>query len=204
MDSLHQAMSRLRRQLGEGAHGWHLPAAVEGAYGPGPDVGDDWSLFQGLAATGTDALARHDTAGAVAAWREALELVVGAPFADVLPLGFYAYAEAKPLITDIRLAVAKVADDLARLTREADPATSLWATEQGHVVLPTQLSLFDHAMAASAELGDVEGVDRALAGKCWAHEQVDPDGGVPPETLELYRHLMARAKDSTRFAASRS
>ncbi len=204
MDSLHQAMSRLRKQLGEGARGWHLPAAAEGAYRPGSDVGDDWSLFQALATAGTDALARHDTAGAVDAWREALGLVVGDPFADVLPLGFYAFAEANHLITDIRLAVAKVADDLAGLTRESDPALSLWATEQGHVVLPTQLGLFDAAGAACAEMGDVDGVERALAGKCWAHEQLDPDGGVPPETLELYRHLVARAKQSTRVGASRS
>ncbi|MDQ6798453.1 MAG: bacterial transcriptional activator domain-containing protein, partial [Actinomycetota bacterium] len=204
MDSLHQAMSRLRKQLGEGARGWHLPAAVDGAYRPGLDVGCDWTLFQALAAAGTDAVARHETARAITAWREALELVAGDPFADVLPLGLYVFAETRPLITDIRLAVAKVADDLARLTREADPVTSVWATEQGHLVLPTQLGLFDHKMAAFAELGDVEGVERALAAKCWAHEQLDPDGGVPPETLELYRHLVARAKDGSRVGASSS
>ncbi|MGI8778104.1 MAG: hypothetical protein ACR2LJ_12170 [Acidimicrobiales bacterium] len=204
MDSLHQAMSRLRKQLGEGGRGWHLPAAADGAYRPGLEVGCDWTLFQALAAAGTDAVARHETARAIAAWREALELVAGDPFADVVPLGLYVFAETRPLITDIRLAVAKVADDLARLTRESDPPTSVWATEQGHLVLPTQLGLFDHKMAAFAELGDVEGVKRVLEAKCWAHEQLDPDGGVPPETLELYRHLLVRAQDGSRVGASSS
>ncbi len=68
-------------------------------------------------------------------------------------------------------------------------------------MLPTQLSLFDHAMAASAELGDLAGLEQPLAARCWAHSQLDPDGGVPPETNGLYRHLLARATEAARVRA---
>jgi hypothetical protein len=193
--SFHQAMSRLRATLGEGAHGWHVPSAVDGAYGIGPDLGCDWTLFRGLAAAGAAETSRPERA--IAFYREALELVEGQPFADVARDAF-PWAESGPLVTDIRLAVARVAHELATLTRQSDPATALWATQQGLLLLPTQLSLFDHAMAASAELGDVAGLEQALAAKCWAHEQLDPDGGVPPETNELYRHLLARATEAAR------
>jgi hypothetical protein len=71
------------------------------------------------------------------------------------------------------------------------PNTPLWATQQGLLLLPTQLCLFDAAMAASAELGDVAGLEQALAAKC----------GVPPETNELYRHLLARARETTSVRA---
>ena len=81
------------------------------------------------------------------------------------------------------------------------PNTPLWATQQGLLLLPTQLCLFDAAMAASAELGDVAGLEQALAAKCWAHAQIDPDCGVPPETNELYRHLLARARETTSVRA---
>ncbi|HEX8770963.1 MAG TPA: BTAD domain-containing putative transcriptional regulator, partial [Acidimicrobiales bacterium] len=200
-ESFHQAMSRLRKQLGEGAAGWHLPPAVDGAYGIGPGVGCDWTLFRALAATGSDAAARHETGRAIEAWREALELVRGQPFADVAPRS-YVWADSEQLVTDIRLAVAKVAHDLAALTSESEPETALWATQQGLLLLPTQLSLFDQAMAAAAEMGDVDGIERAFAAKCWACEQLDPDGGVPAETTELYRHLMAKA-EVARVGASR-
>jgi hypothetical protein len=199
-ESFHQAMSRLRATLGEGATGWHLPPAVDGAYAIGPGVGCDWTLFRALAAAGAQATARQDMARAVALYREALELVEGEPFADV-PRGSFAWAESGPLVTDIRLAVARVAHELATLTRESDPNTALWATQQGLLLLPTQLCLFDAAMAASAELGDVAGLEQALAAKCWAHAQIDPDGGVPPETNELYRHLLARARETTSVRA---
>jgi len=198
--SFHQGMSRLRAILGQGANGWHIPPAVDGAYSPGTDVGCDWTLFQALAASGVASLARQDTARAIALYREALELVQGEPFSAV-PGDAFAWAEAKHLVTDIRLAVAKVAHDLASVTRESDPTTALWATQQGLLLLPTQLGLFDQAMAASAELGDVAGLERMLAAKCWAHGEIDPDGGVPPETSDLYRHLLARAKETARVQA---
>jgi len=199
-ESFHQAMSRLRATLGEGVHGWHVPPAVDGAYEIGPGVGCDWTLFRALASSAVAANARQDTARAVALYREALELVEGEPFADA-PRGSFAWTDSGPLLTDIRLAVAKAAHELATLTRRSDPTTALWATQQGLLLLPTQLCLFDAAMAASAELGDVAGIEQALAAKCWAHAQLDPDGGVPAETNELYRHLLIRAKEAASVRA---
>jgi hypothetical protein len=197
VDTFHQAMSRLRKQLGEGALGWHLPMAVHGAYVPGPGVGCDWTLFQALAALGAEAAARHETAKAIRLYREALELVEGEPFADVPP-GSHVWVETEHLDTDIRLAVSQAASQLAEVAMHSDPETALWATHQGRLLLPTQLNLFDTWMTAAAELGDANGVDQALQAKTWAYGQLDPDGGVPPETMELYRHLMAKVSGRAR------
>jgi hypothetical protein len=190
-DAFHQAMSRLRQHIGAGPDGWYIPPAVKGAYRIGPRVGCDWTLFQTLVAEAEDAAARHDTATAIAYYREALELVEGEPFVDVPP-GAYTYADTKGLLTDIPLAVAKAAHDLAALALPTDARTALWAAEQGRLILPTQLKLFDMAGAAAAELGDAAALERILQAKCWAHERLDPDGGVPPETMALFRHLRER------------
>ncbi|HEX2185107.1 MAG TPA: bacterial transcriptional activator domain-containing protein, partial [Chloroflexota bacterium] len=201
VDTFHQAMSRLRKQLGEGALGWHLPMAVHGAYVPGPGVGCDWTLFQALAALGAEAAARHETAKAIRLYREALELVEGEPFADVPP-GSHVWVETEHLDTDIRLAVSQAASQLAEVAMHSDPETALWATQQGRLLLPTQLNLFDTWMMAAAELGDANGIDQALQAKTWAYGQLDPDGGVPPETMELYRHLMAKVNGRERVDQS--
>ena len=200
-EAFHQAMSRLRKQLGEGAAGWHLPLAVDGAYRPGPGVGCDWTLFRALAAAGAEAATRHDTPQAIALYREALELVHGEPFADVPP-GSCTWAEAKHLVTDIRLEVCKAADELARVAMDTDPETAAWAPQQGLLLLPTQLELFDTWAAAATAMGDAGALERIIQAKCWAHEQLDPDGGVPVETMELYRHL--KAKLATKEMAGRA
>jgi len=192
-ESFHQAMSRLRRQLGQGAAGPHLPLAVDGGYVPGPGVGCDWTLFQGLVALGAEAAARHETDKAIAAYWEALQLVAGQPFADVAG-GACVWADAKQLTTDIGLAVAEAAATLAELAMPTDPETAVRATQQGLLLLPTQLPLFDSWMYAATELGDAAGLQRALDAKCWAHNQLDPDAGVPPETMNLYRTLMRRLR----------
>ena len=189
-DTFHQAMSRLRRQLGEGASGWHLPMADGGAYVIGSEVGCDWTLFQALAAAAAEANGRRDRVEAMALYREALELVEGEPFADVAP-GSYGWADAEQLVTDIRNAVRDAASELARLAMPAEPETAVWATQRGLLLLPTQLKLFDTWMTGAAAMGDVDGLQQAWQAKCWAHEQLDPQGGVPPDTMELYRHLIA-------------
>jgi hypothetical protein len=203
VDTFHQAMSRLRKQLGEGAAGWHLPMAVEGAYVPGPGVGCDWTLFQALAALGAEAAARHETAKAIRLYREALDLVQGEPFADVPP-GSHVWVDTEHLVTDIRLAVSRAASQLADVAMSTEPETALWATQQGRLLLPTQLDLFDTWMTAAAELGDAAGIDEALQAKTWAYGQLDPDAGVPPETMQLYRHLMAKVNGRDRVGQSQA
>jgi hypothetical protein len=200
-ETFHQAMSRLRKQLGEGVSGWHLPNAVDGAYGIGAGVGCDWTLFEALTQAAADAAARHDTPKAIALYREALQLIEGEPFADVAP-GSHTWVDSEHLVTDIRLAVTAAATNLAELAMASEPETAVWATHQGRLLLPTQLGLFDTWMAAAAALGDVEGIDQALHAKCWAHDQLDPDGGIPPETMELYRHLRAQVTGRVRVGQS--
>ena len=200
-ETFHQAMSRLRKQLGEGVSGWHLPNAVDGAYGIGAGVGCDWTLFEALTQAAADAAARHDTPKAIGLYREALQLIEGEPFADVAP-GSHSWVDSEHLATDIRLAVTTAASSLAELAMASEPETAVWATEQGRLLLPTQLALFDTWMAAAAAMGDAEGIDQALQAKCWAHEQLDPDGGIPPETMELYRHLRAQVTGRVRVGQS--
>lgn len=93
-----------------------------------------------------------------------------------------------------------MAHELATLTRQSDPNTALWPPGRDYCSSPLSCA-FDAAMAASAELGDVAGIEQAPAAKCWAHAQLDPDGGVPPETNELYRHLLVRAKEASSVRA---
>ncbi len=44
-------------------------------------------------------------------------------------------------------------------------------------------------------MGDAGALEQCIKAKCWAHEQLDPDGGVAPETMELYRRLKAKLFD---------
>jgi len=199
-DAFHQAMSRLRRQLGQAPDGsWHLPLAQDGAYPLGAGVGCDWTLFRALSALGAEAAAHHETDKAVAFYREALELIEGEPFADVAP-GTCVWADSLHLRTDIGLAVSKAAAELADLAMASDPETAVWATQQGLLLLPTQLELFDSWMVAATELGDAGALKRGLDAKCWAHNQLDPEGGVPPATMKLYRDLMTKLDERGRTA----
>ncbi|MGH9153339.1 MAG: hypothetical protein ACRD03_13290 [Acidimicrobiales bacterium] len=141
---------------------------------------------------------RHDQ---IEAW--ALELVGGEPFADVAP-GSYVWVETEHLATDIRLAVTRAASQLAELAMSTDPKKALEATRMGLLVLPTQLDLFDTWMVAAAELGDASGINQGLQAKTWAYGQLDPDAGVPPETMELHRHLMAKVNGRDRVGRSQT
>jgi hypothetical protein len=69
-----------------------------------------------------------------------LQLVEGEPFADVAP-GSHTWVDTEHLVTDIRLAVTAAASNLAELAMDSEPKTAVWATQQGRLLLPTQLAL---------------------------------------------------------------
>lgn len=201
-EAFHQAMSRLRRQMGEGAGGWHVPVAVDGTYVPGPGVGCDWVLFRALTEA-AEGLSRHDSAQAIALYCEALDLIQGEPFVDCAP-GSCTWAEANGLVTTIRLAVSEAVAHLAKLALPSQPKLALEGARKGLLLLPTQLQLFDTWFHAAGELGDLAVLDQALEAKSWAEQQINPDGGVSPETMELYRRLKAKINAGADMVGARS
>jgi two-component SAPR family response regulator len=160
-------------------------------------VACDWVRFKDLVAVAQ----RSSPEDAIEAYREALALVRGEPFADVAKATFV-WAWSEGLVYEMQLAVAKAADALGQLALgEGDPETARWATRQGLAVSPAQQSLFRVEMRAAAELGDVEAMDRSYQAAQRAQQLVDPLTGVPEETAELYKHLMARCRVMTNGGA---
>ena len=112
-----------------------------------------------------------------------------------MPPGSCTWADAKHLIADIQVAVGKAAGDLAKVAMATEPETVAWAAQKGLLLLPTHLELFDTWAIAATEMGDAGALEQCIKAKCWAHEQLDPDGGVAHETMELYRRLKAKLLD---------
>lgn len=187
-------MSRARRHLGVDAAGQrHLPIG-RGGYRLGPGVACDWVRFSDLVATAEGSALEH----AIGLYRQALGLVRGEPFADVAK-GTYVWAWSEGLVYEMQLAVAKAADALGQLALGAgDPETARWATRQGLLVSPAQQSLFRVEMRAAAALGDIEAMERSYQAAHRAQQWLDPLTGVPEETAELYKHLMARCRSVTK------
>ncbi len=185
-DTFKETVSRVRKHLGNHGDGRrHLPPAASNAYRLGPSVGSDWSCFKALVAAAARAPARE----AMRLYREALEMVQGEPFAEVVK-GTYVWAESEMLVHTIPLAVSDAAASLGELAlANGNPELAHWASVQGLLVSPCQQSLFRVDMRAAAERGDAEGIDRALRAATRAHQSVDPETEVPAETLELYRQL---------------
>ena len=183
-----QAVSRARRHLGTDAAGSpHIPEAVNGHYCLGPGVGCDWCWFRDL----VEAAARATGADAIALYREALELVRGEPFANVAK-GTYVWAWSEQHVYDMQVAITKAADTLSRLALDAgDADTAAWATHQGRLADPAQLSLFDWDMHVAHRRRDVDGLHRAYKARRRAQTLADPLSEVPRETVELYERLLA-------------
>jgi len=188
--SFREAMSRLRGHLGRDRG--LLPPAAAGAYLLGEAVGSDWTLFRQLAAAATKA-AKTNAAEAIALWRQALALVRGEPFGGGLDdRGAYGWAYSELLVYDMQREITKAADDLAALALAAgDPDTTLWATKQGHLATPGQLSLFDWEMRVARHRLDLDGLKLAYRSRRLAEQALDPTAGVDPEVTHLYERLRA-------------
>src|SRR5207244_3899993 len=80
------ALSRSRRSLGRDRDGRdHLSTVEEGRYRLGPAVACDWVRFRALV---TKARGVAEPMAAMGYYRDALELVRGTPFAEVMPNSF--------------------------------------------------------------------------------------------------------------------
>lgn len=201
--SFREAMSRVRGHLGRDAG--HLPAAVGGAYFLGENVECDWTLFKQLSTAAASA-ARSDPAKAMALWREALELVRGEPFGGGLhEQGAYGWAYSELLVYDMQREITEAADALAELALAIDdPDTTLWATRQGHVASPNQLTLFDWEMRVARHRLDLDGLKHAYRSRRLAEQTLDPTADVLPETAQLYEQLLSEINVAASAAAPRN
>jgi len=148
--TFNQAISRLRRHLGTADSGERRLPADGGAYRLGPDVGCDWTTFRALVKQAKTA----EPSVAVTAYREALSLVRGEPFAAV-GRGTYSWAWSEQLVYEIERAVVQAALALGELALSEDDAeTARWAAVQGRAASPFEPSLFEIQIRAAEQTGD--------------------------------------------------
>jgi hypothetical protein len=181
------AVSRSRRWLGVDETGEdHLRPVEDGRYQLGPAAWCDWQEFRRLCAVARRAADPDD---AMAAYRAALELVRGDPFAEV-PAQTYGWAWAEQLVSDIEVAVSDAAAALGELALEHDDAdTAAWAASQGLLVCPGHEALYQVRMRAAGQAGDLDAVDQAFREATRAARADDPLDDVQPETRRLYLQL---------------
>ncbi len=193
-DTFKQTMSRARKHLGTDAEGRpHLLHAEAGKYGLGPGVGCDWVIFQELAR----AAQRAGPSEAMDLYRQALELVRGEPFAGVAPQTYLWAWTGNMLAYEMSRVIGDAATQLAELAlASGDADTASWATRQGLLATPAQLSLFEMEMRAAATRRDVDGLTRSFKALHKAHTSIDPLGEVPAATVARYRELLAEAEDA--------
>lgn len=188
-DTFKQTMSRARKHLGTDTEGRpHLAHAEAGSYRLGPGVGCDWVIFQGLVRSAERAAPPE----AIDLYRRALELVRGEPFAHVAPQTYVWVWSENVLAYEMGRVIGDAAARLAELSlARADADTASWATRQGLLATPAQLSLFEMEMRAAAVRRDLDGLNRGFNALHKAHTAIDPLGEVPAATVALYRHLRA-------------
>jgi DNA-binding SARP family transcriptional activator len=186
------AVSRSRRWLGTASNGEdHLRAIEDGRYRLGPSVACDWQDFRRLVAR---ARAAEDSDAAMELFREAIQLVRGEPFAEVLP-NTYGWAWAEQLVSAIEVAVSDAAAELGRLAMaRGDVATAGWAASRGLAVCPGHEGLFQLRMLAAAEDEDYDAVEQAYRDAVRAARALDPLDEVAPETRLLYEQLRDRRR----------
>lgn len=194
-------MSRVRAALGRDSAGHlHLPEQRNGAYALGPRCRSDWSRFKALARAARTA----SSAEAIDLLREALALVRGAPFADALP-GTYAWAWSEQLISEIEVAVADAAEDLAERAREAgDAELARWGSRQGLLAIPSREALYRERMLAAFDAGDHDDIDQAYTEARRAARAVDDLAEPQDETSQLYERLKQACRSTANGPAGGS
>jgi DNA-binding SARP family transcriptional activator len=152
--TLPQAVSRLRRCLGEG----HLPDAREaGGYQLASTVSSDWFRFQAL----VEAARRCDDHRACELLRQALGLVRGRPFAGVEDNG-YGWVWEDLLVTTMEAAITAAAHRMAGLSLAlGTPRLAEWAAGRGLQAVPTDEVLLEDRMTAALAVGGRPALDRA-------------------------------------------
>jgi hypothetical protein len=92
----------------------------------------------------------------------------------------------------MQVSITRAADALGTLAlAQDDPDTASWATRQGLLAMPQQLSLFDWEMRVAAHRRDLDGLNSAFQARRRAEQALDPLAEVPVETVELYESLLA-------------
>ncbi|MET7605907.1 bacterial transcriptional activator domain-containing protein [Streptomyces avermitilis] len=142
-DSRNTAMSRLRAWLGSD----HFPTwSPETGYALTSLVTSDWGQFKELAARGENDGSQAGTRNL----RAALELVSGPPFADVIGLDSYAWAE--PYASEMSESIVGVARRLThRYLEGGDLPGARWSVRRGYQALPGGLQQFQVAAEAVRE-----------------------------------------------------
>ncbi|MFM9462663.1 hypothetical protein ACKI1K_07390 [Streptomyces scabiei] len=142
-DSRNTAMSRLRAWFGLD----HFPKwSHETEYALAPSVTSDWGQFKDLAARGE----LDDSPTGTRSLRNALELVNGPPFADVIGPDRYAWAE--PYASEMSEAIVRVAHRLTYRYLEGDDLPGArWTVRRGYQALPGGLQQFQVAAEAVRE-----------------------------------------------------
>lgn len=196
------AIARTRTALGDDATGArHFPDATpQGTYHLGPNVGCDWTRFTALVDLARDA-APDD---AITALTAALGLVQGRPFTHVPPRGHYRWVEINNFLYNIEAVITDAAHRLAVLAIDAgDIELATWATDQGHLVTPGQLSLFEDRITALGLAGDADAVRRTFDQACRAVEDVDPLDTIPESTARAYENALRLASEPDRRGSLR-
>jgi hypothetical protein len=66
---------------------------------------------------------------------------------------------------------------------------TIWATRQGHLVVPDHEGLYRARMRAHARTNDLDGVHQTFREALRAARAYDPLDDVQPETQQLYQEL---------------
>jgi len=182
--TLHSAASVARAHLGDAPDGTtYLPLAREGLYRLSPLISLDWTRFQTLTQ-----LANQDDSRAVAAVRQALELVRGIPLEGATP-GDYEWAFAHR--TEMESAIGDAAEQLARMyLDQGSLSDAIWAARRGLLASPYDERLYRQLMRAAYQAGNPPGVDAIMRELLHVLDAEDePADDLHPETVELYKKL---------------
>ncbi|MDQ6840213.1 MAG: hypothetical protein M3137_18245 [Actinomycetota bacterium] len=164
------------------------------AHGQGPDkryritdqVGSDWSRFCERHAHGR----RTRTLGPLS---EALALVQGRPFADVVAGPGYGWLHLEGHLHHMEAEVVDAADLAGQLFMErGDPVAARWAANQGLLAGPYAERLWVRLMAVADALGEAQEVERILVEM---DRRLGLDGDyaqLHPDTIDAYRRYSRR------------
>jgi hypothetical protein len=166
------------------------------AQGQGPDkryrvtdrVGTDWQRFCVLHADGRRS---RD----VRPLRDALDLVRGRPFADVVAGPAYGWLHLEGHLHHMEAEIVDAADLAAELfLADGDPVAARWAANQGLRAGPYAERLWVRLMAVADALGEAQEVERILVEM---DRRLDLEGDydqLHPDTVDAYRRYSRRSE----------
>jgi DNA-binding SARP family transcriptional activator len=183
-------ISRARSALGvDDENNPHLREAEHGAYRLGRGITTDWHRFRHLAS-----LARKASSDeAIEHYREAMNLIRGAPFADV-PRGTYHWVHGDGLLFAIETEVAEAAEHFCEiLLDQGEHRLADWAARQALKVTPHRENLYQLRMKAACSAGDQDAIERVYRDLRLTLRALGDLEEPQPETVALYERLTQRA-----------